>query len=299
MIYILALLLVLLAVAAIFGYLIRTFGRHRGDGGDGKRKDEMDGDPVNPLEKILRDDPSSDPATRDGFYRELLRHDLYVPGEAPGEPDTFIELDSDTELKLQQWQFEEEWVVPVFSSEERLRNALLSEEGTEQEEIAYVQLYARDLFQILEKEETVLLNPRTSRSWTFDQTEIKGIVDGTIFETMKQIATESGVGFVGPSYEHPEELEEALRNLFETQRGVEIAWISQYYSPREDQPPHPAIGIDGSGDLLHLAAEADMRAREVLPEGSAVHLRQLSDDPVSQYMKEELEPFYTSSREQK
>ncbi len=224
--------------------------------------------------------------SRDAFYRAFLRYDLYVFGRGNQE-DEFVELDSDTELNLEQWRYSDRWYVPVFTSLQHLQDSISGEKP-------YVQIYARDLLLVLDEEESVILNPGTSVATPLSSDTLQGLLDGSSFREMSSFRTRDGTeGWIGPSEEHPPSLEDTLRTLFSGNATIEYAFIAQIYVPSTEQPPHPVIGVKGSGDLLSIMAEAEVQAQKALPEGQYVDFRRVDgDDPISTYMRENLTPFF-------
>ncbi len=246
--------------------------------------------PENDLERSLVK-AANDPSHRPQFYRDLLASEIYVI-HAGGQPLEIHDgvLQEGANLQMEAWQRDGEDWLPIFSSLTRLQQYL-------QSKAVYVQLHARDFFEIT-RGANVLLNPGLDYGKEFTVAEIERMLDGSIFHAGQSYTIDKETQIlIGQPAEYPTELVNALSRLFRQHSHVRAAYLAHFFNPDRDERPHTLIGIDASGDWEAIVGDAGMVAKQVIAGNEIVDFVPISPDDnlLSQYMLHDTKPFYKKS----
>lgn len=241
--------------------------------------------PENSLEERLVE-ASTDPGKRPAFYRELLGSDLFVLGVAGrGGEAKFVAEEGDT-IQIAHWSSADgRSVIPMFSSLQRLTEAITREES-------YIRLGARALMEMTEGT-PIVLNPGSMYGKEFTPSEVKGLLDGSLFSRTEAYTVEEAQEvLLGQPSVYPHRLVDALKSLFAGHPQVESAYLGHIFNPATGDSPHTIVGVKDEGDYSRVVADAGMVAGEVLAEGVHVDFIQIGEDPASRYLLESTEAFY-------
>lgn len=247
--------------------------------------------PQNPLEDSLVQ-AATDPAHRPQFYRDLLKSDIFVINHSELSPtgSEKVPLTSDSQLKLQQIDFEGTSCIPIFTSLERLQAVL-------KQPVGYVAINALDFMKLISGT-PLILNPGAPYGKMFLPHEIQSFVDGSIWNIPEEQSMPAGTKvLLGEPAISPMELITALTRFFETRKQVQRAWIGQIHNPQEDQSPHTILAIDAKGDLNDLMSGIGLILRDVEIPAPPVDVFPLSGtDDISNYFLKQAKPFYKRRR---
>ena len=137
-----------------------------------KRKSIVDPETTN-LEELLKN-AATDPSYRVEFYKQLLRSDLIVLTQDSEIGEGMQTLQEDTSLKILSLP---DGRIPVFTSTDRVFDKKVIDE-----QIQYVAMKGADLLAVV-KGATILLNPYSDYGKELLPDEIRGLLDGTIFNS--------------------------------------------------------------------------------------------------------------------
>lgn len=240
--------------------------------------------PENRLEALLMQ-AAVKASLRPEFYKELLTADLYVlilPQE--NQSGKFIAQPGDT-LSIKGNVFNGKQLIPIFSSERRLREYI-----TTQENLAKIN--GQSLFAMFaDQNQGVILNPGSGYGKEFTAQEIAGLADGSIFQTNKQRIEKDTQVMLSMPAERPNELITNLIAYFEREPRVKRAYFAQMHMPDTDEPPHLLFAVDAEGDFEPIASELGIIFREVAGQGQITDLLQLGNGSLDEYFSSQ-QPFY-------
>jgi hypothetical protein len=242
--------------------------------------------PVNRLEVLLAQ-AVADAGRRPEFLYAFLESDLFIIGVGGSEPTQ--EASQDGRLELRYWLLDDQPILPVFSSLDRLRAFIDREE-------AYIRIGCRSLLRLLDGEMIVVLNPGSPPSETFTQAELAKLLDGSAFSLQpgETLEAEQQLLLSQPA-DYPQELVDALTTLFRHRPYVEAAYLAQA-ALSASEAALLIVGVLGRGHLRNVLGEAAMVANEVLGEdGPEVRFVALDHESgISTYMRQSL-PFYAEA----
>ena len=240
--------------------------------------------PENRLEALLMQ-AAVKASLRPEFYKELLTADLYVlilPQE--NQSGKFTTQPGDM-ISVKGGVFNGKKLIPVFSSERRLREYI-----TGQETLA--KLNGRSLFVMLASQnEAVILNPGSGYGKEFTGQEIAGLADGSIFQTNKQQIEKDTQVLLSMPAEPPTELIQNLNAYFEREPRVNRAYYAQIHMPQTDEAPHLLFAVEADGEFEPIASELGIIFREVAGQGQVIDLIQLGKGSLDDYFSHQ-QPFY-------
>lgn len=246
--------------------------------------------PENELEESLVR-VASDPGHRPQFYRDVLSSEIFVI--TMGKEHLDIEdgcLREGSSVQFQAWNRDGEDWLPIFSSLSRLNESLESESS-------YLQLNAKSFFEMTQGA-NVILNPNLDYGKDFIPSEIKSMLDGSIFTGHKrmEIQKETQVQIGQPSV-YPTKLVNSLSKLFQSHSKVKAAYLAHINFPDNDEKPHTIIGIDLESDWDKIVGEAGLVAKEVLTDKEVVDFTPIShnNSGISAYLLNDTTPFYKKS----
>jgi len=240
-----------------------------------------------PLETALRL-AINDPGCRPDFYKMLLEAKVFIiqHTEHPGEGKSIAEAGES--IAIQHWTRDDETpVIPFFSSLEALQRAVT-------EEVTYMELPARELFEIT-KGADLVLNP-FGYGKEFFAYEIESLLLDGVNRAEEQRTMEKSAGvLLGQPAEYPQKMVNALVSLFSRRDNVKAAYLVMMFDPSHDDKSHLVVGIDADNAIESIIHEAGTVAADTSPDGQSVDLYRidLNDDGLSQHFIHKVTPFYT------
>jgi hypothetical protein len=252
--------------------------------------------PVNRLEELLLA-AANDVSMRPQFYRELLNFDLYVLGEAVGPSKDLGGGQRESlgqDLRAQGYNVGSRMLVALFSSEERIREALDSKAF---DQAKYIRMNARALFESFPQGTPFILNPKSSFGKEFEPQEVKAILDGSIFQKPKSSSISPGEQYyLGKPAIVPQKLIAALSAYFQKSDVVKEAYLAEIYVPSSGDEPHLILGIG-------LRTNASRRLDDILPEigmilegitggKEPVDIIEMGTGQLQSFIREQTEPFF-------
>jgi hypothetical protein len=245
----------------------------------------MSFEPENDLERTLMR-ASKEPAARPEFYRLLLESDLFVIGQvegrAPGEARHAIASGEKVQIMTSKTAKGEPFI-PVFSSLSRLRTYIHDENG-------YLALKGRPLFETVPGA-MFILNLGSEYGKELLPQEIAGLLNPVGRTVTMDKPTKV---LIGQPAVYPHDLVDALKEAFARRRDVLNAYLIQIAFQDGDQPPHPLIGIETTGDWQDVSQEIG-RVVTALPSGlqvDAVRVDRAQPEGIAASLLQTA-PFYT------
>jgi hypothetical protein len=242
--------------------------------------------PANDLERLIMQ-AALDPALRPEFYRTIRTADFYVltPDNASAEA-----APAGNQIDLVGWDGEQGRFIPVFTSTDRIEEAL---EGSF-DSYSQIILNAEELFSILISiGQPATINPCSAYGKELTVDEMRGIADESIFRRTKTLLMKKkSTVLMGQPEDYPQHLIDALARYFADQPTVEAAYVAQIHDKSAGDPPHCLIGIRSSGDSQRIIGEASVIAREILCAGEFVDFLAMGDGEIEDHLASSTEPFY-------
>jgi hypothetical protein len=229
-----------------------------------------------------------DPVVRPRFFRALVDTTLFVLTPVPIEAESRT-LQAGEQLQIIHWWDGHKQVVPIFSSLERLNEAVRQVA----EEYGYLGVGGRELFGILSQGGlSAVLNPSSSYGRTFLPNEIARLAEGSFSdpETTEVVERQRSV-LVGQPKVYPHDLVAALKRYFSSTEEVAAAYLALYVDQKVGLEPRLIVTIATSGDARSVVKDAGLIAKEIMNEGPAVDFTAIkSGDEVP--LSGGSEPFY-------
>jgi hypothetical protein len=172
--------------------------------------------------------------------------------------------------------------------------------GNKEPTYGFIAVLGRDAFVMLAQARTVAaLNPGLPYGKQFVSDEIRAIADGSIFGGESITIDQHSDVRLGQPAVYPRELVDALRILLAKHAAVEAAFLAQIHDPKSDLPPHPVIGIIGSG-CPDVVQEAGMLASSIV-QGPVDFVEMAANDQhdLATYFRNETTPFFKRSGRQR
>jgi hypothetical protein len=240
--------------------------------------------PENRLEALLMQ-AVNDPGIRPEFYKELLIADLFVlivPGNHP--QGTYVAQEGET-LSIKGINVEGRKLIPVFTSERRLRQYIQTQDNL-------AQLNGRVLFAMIAAQNNgIVLNPASSYGKEFTAQEVDSLVNGSIFEPRQQIITQETKVLVGMPKEYPTKVVDSLSSYFQGKPEVKKAYVAQIHMPDSGEPPHLIFSIQVDGDFQPIASDLSVIMQSTLETGQFADLVQFGQGSLDDFFKTQ-EPFF-------
>lgn len=213
---------------------------------------------------------ASDPALRPRFYRLMLESSVFVPGEIQGD-----------ELFIRPYTLDERKTLLFFSSR-KLASVLRDRPGL-------VKVPGGAILETCTAFESVILNYASRNQKEFTRSEIRALLDGSIFKCDTAMATATLI--IGQPKDYPVRLMNELSRTFPLQPEILAAYIAQV--ARDEHAPVAVIALATTGDeetfgairenVINLARKLDVARLDVV---------RLADDPLGEYLLAEVKPFY-------
>jgi hypothetical protein len=228
----------------------------------------------------------TDPAARPDFYQVLMRSDLFVIDEGPGDMRAGRHtIQKDKQLRVRNVDVEGIPHVPIFSSPARIGMVV-------QSQVHYIGMGAPTLFGIFGGNHLVL-NPGFPCSKQFTPAEIGALLDGSLFAPRsKEVVQNERQVLLGQPATYPTRLVETLAAFFRRRKEVRAAYLAQWLDPVLGSSAHMLIGIDSKGDFDRLIGEASLVLDQGSKAGDVVDFVRIDNSDISRYMIKETKPFY-------
>jgi SseB protein C-terminal domain/SseB protein N-terminal domain len=236
--------------------------------------------PANELEKLLAA-AALDPTQRPRFYRELLEGEVF-----------FLAIYDEIGVRIQQVMQGEKEVVPIFTSLGRLETFA---RAIGLEDFRHEHGGGREVLTILDGAH-VVLNVGAAYGKEFEPDEVRRMLDGSEMKRLKIIGLypDAPLLFSQPA-NYPQEMIEDLKASFAFHNWVEVAYLAQLHQPEQRQLPQFIIAV--GADENYDPTEAMEIAEESLAEDEFITFIRLSDDVISNFLRENVEPFYTRAKD--
>lgn len=250
----------------------------------------MDDEKENLLEEVLQL-AVHEPAYRPQFYAVLMTSQVYIIGqanEATDDGDGEELLEAGSNIQIQHLESPDgSTVVPFFSSLDVLEKSVA-------EDVPYLQIAARALFEITEGE-TLHLNPMSNCGKEFSAQEVARLLAGGsgMGGLTEMIEVDTQVTLGQPA-NYPYKMVDSLTLLFSKYREIKKAYLALMHDDFSEGEPRLIVGVEAEGNvdgIMRLAAEV---AAAVVPDGKEVGLYVLGGDDggISGYLRSETRPFY-------
>lgn len=201
--------------------------------------------PENDLEEQLVR-ATSEASARPEFYSLLLDSKLYVIGgpKSARQEREFVAQVGD-KMNIASIAYKDKSYIPVFTSLARL-NAFISEPHD------YYALKGRDLFE-LTRGACFILNAGADYGKELLPAEIERLLNPSTPDTIT-IQKPTQV-LLGEPAIYPQALVDALKTMLAQRSDVLNAYLLQIAFPDTDEPSHPLIGVEATGDWQSLSKE--------------------------------------------
>jgi len=211
--------------------------------------------PENDLEKsILQsyDDASYTPV----FFKKLLASEIYfVISNIPPNNQNSI-LNKGEKVNIQSIEDEGIYWLPVFSSAKQLVEWTKSTH-------TFGHLNAKDFFEMC-RGAHVILDPNHDKAWRFTPQIVDDLLNGSFFKPQSTIAIKKPTTILvrdpGNKYKT---LTDTLSRLFKRNHKIKAAYLVECYNPEINEPEHPLIGIQTSGNYQQTVGEAGIVATRI------------------------------------
>jgi SseB protein C-terminal domain/SseB protein N-terminal domain len=242
--------------------------------------------PENLLEESL-DKAASEPAHRPQFYQDFCAAEIFIVQHGTPPPTEHRALTPDTDIQIQQIQYNGKAYIPIFSSLTQLQLAF-------PQEPRYLSMNAMEFMKMTQGAD-LLLNPGSDCGKEFPAPEIAAILDGSIWQD-KESSTEDikNKVMLGQPQNYPHELAQALSAFFKTQKQVKRAWLAHFFNPADGQPPHTLVAIDATKGFDDIAVGASAAIHNVnMPDPPVDFMPITGNGKIEQHFLQDEKPFYT------
>jgi hypothetical protein len=240
--------------------------------------------PENRLEALLMQ-AANDPGIRPEFYKELLITDLFVlivPGTRPH--GNYVAQEGET-LSMKGINVEGRKLIPVFTSEQRLREYIQSQDNL-------AKLNGRVLLSMIATQNNgIVLNPASSYGKEFTPQEVESLVNGSIFQPKPQVLTKETKVLIGMPKEYPDKVINALVSYFQGRPEVKRAYVAQIHMPDSGEPPHLIFAVQADGEFHPIASDLGVVIESTLGTGQFADLIQLGQSNLDDFFETQ-QPFF-------
>lgn len=234
--------------------------------------------PENKLEEMLIK-AAKDAESRMTFYTILLEADIYIINQNKT-------IGEKRQMQIQPVEADGKQYLPIFSSVKRITESI-------DKEVTYIQMRAKDFFNATIGA-NIILNPMSECGKKFVPEEIQGMLDGSIFYEPVKLKENTEV-MLGQPANYPQELVNALINLFSKYESIKAAYLANYYNPKENIPPHPLIGVDleSDKDREKILGEAGVIVTKLgIKTVDFIQIGSQGSGDISRYLTKETKAFY-------
>jgi hypothetical protein len=249
----------------------------------------MNFDPINPLEESLVK-ASENVSHRPQFYRDLLEAEVFlIQKNLPETPLGQRTLEKGEEVQLVGIHQDGRNVLPFFSSLPRLQAVI-------QEEMGYLMMKGRQLFELTQGSELVL-NPGADYGKEFTAVEVAALLDGSLFSPGEvRVSSESTEVMIGRPQNYPQEFVSALAQLFPKHPEVTRAYLAHYFNPQTGPRPHTLVAIECDKNWERVVTDAGIVVQNVsIPDPPVDFIRLDPMHSLASYFKKE-KPIYKKKK---
>lgn len=244
-------------------------------------------EPRNELERLFLA-ASQDPSSLPAFNKGLLDHDLYIvlAGEEPPTENGIVT--TPTSIQTPSLKFENRFVVPMFTSLERLAAF------APKPDIAYVAMNGRAMLTTFQGKE-FLLNPGADVSKLITPSEASSILNVSAVRMQSETIPAGATVRMWEPKHRPTHITEALTHFFESRKDVDAAYVVVMQIPETSPDCWFTIGLEMSGNADAIGRDAAPILNSVLRSEDRVQFMALSNSPgdvVSRHCKAKVKPFY-------
>lgn len=245
-------------------------------------------EPRNELERLFITG-SQDSNALLAFYRGLLENDLYIimVGDAPPTEHGVV-TGSNTSIQTISLKFENRFVVPMFTSLERLSAV------AHKPDAAYAAMNGRAMLTTFQGKE-ILLNPGADVSKLITPDEIAAILNGTTLRINNvTVPTGTTVRIWSPK-QQPIHIISSLSQLFVHYKEIDAAYLVVMQFPNTSPDCWWTICVKTSGNSDALWKIAIKHLETTLKNEDRIQFFDLADlptDMASQIFKTKVKPFY-------
>jgi hypothetical protein len=181
---------------------------------------------------------AKDVAYRPLFYRTILETELYILIIPDNNiPRGKFITDGKTELKVRLLDGDR---FPVFTSE-----AKIFDNDVIKEEIRWIAMKGKAVFDLFKEPKTILLNPYSRPSKEFLPDEIKQLRTGEFYTDDEVLHRKAGETIhLGIPAKYPTELVESLKKYCDTREEIKGAYLALIHVLKSGESPHIIIGLD-------------------------------------------------------
>lgn len=232
-----------------------------------------------------------DPAYRPQFIRDFVAADILVLNQVK---------EGEKSVQIEHIEFKGKSCIPIFSSLEQLREALIRFGRIKDIPNArFLQMHTTDFLRMTKGEE-LLLNPGAEFSKEFTVAEIESILDGSIWKP-SQILHVGKSMLIGQPKEYPTKLASALTRVFTTIPQVKRAWLAHVHYARgiffpksiPGEKPHTLIVIEQDGNFEQFLGEIWVIVRGIqAPDSPVDFLEFTGEGGVEDSILRNNAPFY-------
>ncbi len=247
--------------------------------------------PTNDLEKALHK-AAADHNEAPAFYEELMESKIFVLGKPEEEDKGKFTLEEEQAVIIQHWERETDQspVVPFFTSLQMLQQAIASDEP-------YLELTTVDLFQ-LTMGAPLVLNPNSEFGMEFDPEDIAVLLDTDLMVNSEHVLDEDTEVLLGIPENVSENFKGVLTEYFSRNKEVEAAYLGTIQIPEDDDKEHLMVGIQGKGKFDKIIDTAIQKISlledDMMYETVDFYVVDQDDPDISQFMVENIVPFYTA-----
>jgi len=247
--------------------------------------------PTNDLEKALHK-AAADHNEAPAFYEALMESKIFVLGKPEEEDTGNFTLEEEQAVIIQHWERETDQspVVPFFTSLQMLQQAIDTDEP-------YLELTTVDLFQ-LTMGAPLVLNPNSEFGMEFDPEDIAVLLDTDLMQNNELTLDEHTEVLLGVPENVSDSFTGVLTEYFSRQKEVEAAYLGTIQIPDDDDKEHLMVGIQGKGKFDKIIDTAIQKISlledDMMYETVDFYVVDQDDPDISQFMVENIVPFYTS-----
>ena len=181
-------------------------------------------------------------------------------------------------------------VIPFFTSLSALQKAI-------KEEQPFIELKARDLFELTQGSDLVL-NPNLPYGKEFRAEEIQTLLKtGTNSAPERRVVQRDTQVFLGQPKNYPSEMISAITSLLAKHSNVKAAYLALMNQPDVTPSTSLVIGLDGDEKMEDVIREVGTVAADTRPRELPVDLIQIrrGEAGLSEYMLNSTKPFFERS----
>jgi hypothetical protein len=253
--------------------------------------------PVNDLERAYRDAHLGLEETVE-YFRQLSESILLFLMPLPPDGKQILQLGNGDSMALTLWNVQGEDMVPIFTSTDRVEEALQAA-GKWHERNGVGEMLGKELLHVISmqpKPHRIVVNPGCQSGWrTMDRKMVEAILDGSAMFIPTQGERDLNGLVLSLPVRLPDKIKQPLCKYFATRPEIKAAWL--FYEEKPAQPFEQvyAVGVmvEG-GDAREVLRETTLAIAGACPPewGSRAFLMD-PKDPGSTETMAALPPFYS------